>query len=264
MFDFISTLPAIAPSPLYNAVFYAVLLAAVVTVLTLFIIDAPYGRHERTGWGITLPATPAWVLMESPSAVLFAYWFFTGAHAWHTAPLILAGMWLLHYVHRTFIYPFTLGSGPKERMPLLVVASGFVFNSANAFLNATFLSRYAEHLTHAWLTHPLFWLGCAVFVLGFVLNKYSDHLLRELGKRSNGEYRIPYGGAFRWVSMPNYLGEILTWTGFAIAAWSPAGALFVVFTMANLVPRALSNHRWYKEKFPDYPKERKAIFPFVL
>jgi 3-oxo-5-alpha-steroid 4-dehydrogenase 1 len=66
------------------------------------------------------------------------------------------------------------------------------------------------------------------------------------------------------VSSPNYLGELLTWTGFAIASWSPAGLSFVVMTAANLVPRALSNHRWYQREFADYPPERKAILPWVL
>ena len=38
---------------------------------------------------------------------------------------------------------------------------------------------------------------------------------------------------------------------------------FVFFTAANLVPRAVSHHRWYQEKFDDYPA-RKAVIPFVL
>jgi 3-oxo-5-alpha-steroid 4-dehydrogenase 1 len=37
-----------------------------------------------------------------------------------------------------------------------------------------------------------------------------------------------------------------------------------MMTMANLVPRALATHAWYQKTFPNYPKERKAIFPFLL
>ena len=37
-----------------------------------------------------------------------------------------------------------------------------------------------------------------------------------------------------------------------IACNPPLGGLaFCVFTAANLIPRARSNHRWYREKFPD-------------
>ena len=81
---------------------------------------------------------------------------------------------------------------------------------------------------------------------------------------TSSAYKIPYGFAYKYVSMPSYLGEILTWVGFAMASWSLAGLSFVLFTIANLLPRALSNHKWYKEEFVNYPEERKAIIPFVL
>jgi 3-oxo-5-alpha-steroid 4-dehydrogenase 1 len=32
----------------------------------------------------------------------------------------------------------------------------------------------------------------------------------------------------------------------------------------NLLPRALSHHKWYNEEFDGYPPERKAVVPFVL
>jgi hypothetical protein len=31
-----------------------------------------------------------------------------------------------------------------------------------------------------------------------------------------------------------------------------------------LLPRAISHHKWYKEEFEDYPKERKIIIPKIL
>lgn len=37
-----------------------------------------------------------------------------------------------------------------------------------------------------------------------------------------------------------------------------------VWTAVNLVPRALAHHRWYREHFEDYPRQRKALIPFVL
>ena len=74
---------------------------------------------------------------------------------------------------------------------------------------------------------------------------------------------VPHGGLYRWVSAPNYLGEILEWVGFAIAAQTLAGWAFVAFTIANLAPRARSNHQWYLAKFPDYPGGRRALTPLV-
>jgi 3-oxo-5-alpha-steroid 4-dehydrogenase 1 len=46
--------------------------------------------------------------------------------------------------------------------------------------------------------------------------------------------------------------------------WSLAGFSFMIWTMANLVPRAIAGHKWYKRAFDNYPSNRKAIFPFIL
>ena len=83
--------------------------------------------------------------------------------------------------------------------------------------------------------------------------------------RSLGEgYQIPRGWLYRYISCPNYFGEIVEWIGWAVATWSLAGASFAAFTIANLAPRAVANHRWYHDKFDDYPPERKALVPFVV
>jgi protein-S-isoprenylcysteine O-methyltransferase Ste14 len=66
------------------------------------------------------------------------------------------------------------------------------------------------------------------------------------------------------VSCPNYLGEIVEWTGFALLTWSLPAVSFAAWTVANLVPRALAHHRWYRERFPDYPRRRKALIPGLL
>ena len=52
--------------------------------------------------------------------------------------------------------------------------------------------------------------------------------------------------------------------GLVGVGWSLAGLSFAVYTFANLAPRAFSNHAWYREKFADYPRGRRALIPFVL
>lgn len=42
----------------------------------------------------------------------------------------------------------------------------------------------------------------------------------------------------------------------AKTSWSGAQVL-------NLVLAANATHEWYHKKFPDYPKQRKALIPFV-
>jgi len=94
--------------------------------------------------------------------------------------------------------------------------------------------------------------------------KHADAILVRLREPGGSRYRVPEGGLYRWVSCPNYLGEIVEWLGWAVATWSLPGLAFAVFTMANLVPRAMANHRWYRQEFPDYPETRRALIPGVL
>jgi 3-oxo-5-alpha-steroid 4-dehydrogenase 1 len=43
-----------------------------------------------------------------------------------------------------------------------------------------------------------------------------------------------------------------------------AGLAFAVYTAANLVPRRWTITDWYRERFADYPPERRALIPFLL
>jgi steroid 5-alpha-reductase/3-oxo-5-alpha-steroid 4-dehydrogenase 1 len=89
-------------------------------------------------------------------------------------------------------------------------------------------------------------------------------MLFALRKPGETEYKIPRGWLYEYVSCPNYLGEMLEWCGWAIATWSLAGFGFAIYTIANIGPRAMANHHWYRENFPDYPQRRKAVIPYLL
>lgn len=246
---------------LYAHLLTAMLVAAAASAVSLLFLSAPYGRHARGGWGPSMDTRAAWVVMESPSLLWFLIVYFAGEHAWSLAPLALMAMWQAHYVQRTLIFPFKLRPGGLT--PVSVVAMGFVFNLGNAYLNARWLSHFGRYDT-SWLWSPQFLIGLILFVTGYRINRWADRVLAGLRRPGETGYKIPRGGLYEVISCPNYFGELLEWTGFAIAAGSSAGWAFVLFTAANLIPRALSHHRWYREKFPDYPPWRKAVIPMVL
>lgn len=240
----------------------SVLVMAAITATSLLFVTAPYGRHLRPGWGPTLPNRLGWFLMETPAALGFAAIYAAGE--WRTAltPLVLLGLWESHYLHRAFVYPLQL-RGSEKRMPVLVMALGISFNVVNAWINARWVSSLGTY-PDAWLADPRFLLGAALFIAGRAAALHSDSVLRNLRRPGESGYRIPAGGLYRWVSCPNYLGEIVEWTGWALATWSWAGLAFAVYTVANLAPRALSHHRWYHATFPDYPRERRALIPHLF
>ena len=92
-----------------------------------------------------------------------------------------------------------------------------------------------------------------------------DAVLRKLRESCKpGEYKIPRGGLFDYVSCANFFGEIFEWGGFALASGSFVAFAFFFNTMFNLVPRALQHHEYYLQKFEDYPKNRRALIPFLI
>ena len=247
----------------HAALVWAVFAIAVLTFVTLMRLTAPYGRHySGSGWGPEIPNRAGWVVMELPATALFAVIYFLGGAASEPAPLALLGIWQCHYVNRTFVYSLRTRTAGKS-MPITVVGSGFAFNVVNAYVNARFISEFGEYGAD-WLGDPRFLGGLALFAAGLALNVHSDNILLGLRKPGRTGYSIPRGGAFRYVSCPNYLGELLEWCGWAVATWSLGGLAFFTCTAANLVPRALSHHRWYRERFADYPAGRKAVIPGVL
>lgn len=246
---------------LYNYSLVLIFSLAVIVFLLLFFISAPYGKFRREGWGPVIRAKWAWLIMEfiSPALMIF---FFIISDRKSLPAFIFISLWLMHYVHRTFIYPFTQ-SGRNKPMPLILVVFAIVFNSLNGLVNGYGIFHiYSYDLS--WLLSWQFIAGAIVFISGFIINKTADEKLRRLRNENPNEYVIPRGWLFDYISSPHYFGEIIEWGGWALMTWSLPGFAFFVFTFANLFPRAINTHRWYRGKFPAYPPGRKAVIPFIL
>jgi len=253
----------------FNTLLWIVFAFTLLMICILFFFDAPYGRQDNDEvsplWGPNVPLKLSWFILEFPVFSAFALFFFAGDNWLKPIPIILFLLWEAHYFHRTFIYPMSLKAKPGSGFRLGILTAGIPLNFLNGLINGWYISQYGEHLWHiSWLYDPRFIIGMLVFIGGFLLNKHSDHILANLRKPGETGYKIPYGGGYKWVSNPHYLGEVVQWTGFAIACWSIPALAFVCITIANLLPRAVSNQRWYHEKFPDYPKERKALIPYII
>ena len=234
-------------------------LAVALVPLQLF-VTAPYGRHVRAGWGPQIPNRFGWCAMESVSLVLFAALFLIGP-AHKSAPAwVFFSLWVAHYVNRALVFPWRL-KGRGKTMPLAIAGSAALFNMVNAGLNGVTLGWIAY--PQSWLFDPRFVAGLALFIYGAALNLWADGRLMRL-RTATVDYALPRGGMFERVSCPNHLGDILEWSGFALMCWNPAGLSFAVWSAANLIPRALSHHRWYKQRFADIPAARKAVIPWLL
>jgi len=242
----------------------AVGLGAAVFVI-LFFIPAPYGRHNRSGWGPQIDSRVGWIIMESMAPAAFFLFFLTGDWKTGVMPYVFLGLWMLHYLYRAFLFPLLMRG--SRTMPAIIALFAVLFNTMNAYLQAGYLyhlSPGSGKYAPAWLVGAPFLVGVLLFLAGLVIHVWSDTIARNLRAPGESGYRIPRGGLFRWISSPNYFGEIVEWTGWAVLTWSLPGLVFAFWTAANLVPRAYWNHKWYRRRFPDYPENRRAVIPFVL
>ncbi|KAJ4834758.1 Steroid 5-alpha-reductase det2 [Turnera subulata] len=261
---------AISDQELFHYCLLALYIIGPPTYISLRFLQAPYGKHNRPGWGPTIPPPLAWFLMESPTLWLTLLLFPYGRHSSDPRALIVISPFLLHYFHRTCLYPLRLcrnSTKPSSAagFPVSVALMAFGFNLLNAYLQTRWVSHYAPGYGGGGggLFRWRFFGGSVVFLWGMQINMWADKVLLGL-KKEGGGYKVPRGGWFELVSCPNYFGEIVEWLGWTLMTWSWAGLGFFLYTCSNLVPRARANHKWYLEKFgEDYPRTRKAVIPFL-
>ena len=248
---------------LFNAIVLAwIALALILFPIQLF-VTAPYGRHVRDGWGPRIANRLGWFAMEVVSLIVFAALFLSGP-THKSAPMwIFFALWTAHYTNRSMIFPWRVHTAGKT-IPLAIIASAVCFNVVNAGLNGFYLGTLAPAYPLSWLTNLRFIIGLAMFLAGAATNIWADNRLIALRSGGGTDYAVPRGVLFELVSCPNLSGEILQWFGFALLCWNLPALSFAIWTAANLIPRAISHHRWYLRRFADYPKGRMAVIPGIL
>lgn len=246
----------------YNLILYVWIGIAIITFIALLNITAPYGRHTKKSWGPQISNRLGWIIMELP--VLVVLWYFVASSIDRQTPITwcMIGLFSFHYINRIFIFPFRLRTKGKK-MPLAITGSAVLFNLMNGFGLGYYFYAFADYPA-SWWYDPRFITGIILFVAGVVINWKSDTYLIGLRKPNETHYVMPSSPLFKYVSCPNLAGELLEWFGYALLCWNLPAWTFFIWTAANLVPRALSHHRWYKARFGEYPKERKAIIPYLI
>ena len=234
----------------------------IITFIYLFFESAPYGRHIKDGWGFKIPAKIGWVVMESPCVILMIAYSWIVREQLEILHIIFLFLWLTHYIHRTFIYPFVINM-TNTKMPISIALSAFFFNIINVSIQAFGIFYFTQYSV-TWLSHPIFIVGLTIFLIGMYINIKSDYIINSMKKIKGPGYHIPDAFLYKYLSSPNYFGEIIEWIGWAILTSSISGVVFLIWVIANLFPRAISHHKWYQDKFKDYPKNRKAIIPGII
>ena len=238
---------------------------AVIVFIALYFVTAGYGVFYNKKWGPSIPNKIGWILMESPVFIAMILLCVFSERSTNVVCLIFLILFEIHYFQRSFIFPFLIRG--KSVMPLSVILMGVVFNTLNALMQGGWIFYVAPENMYetSWLTTPQFIIGTLIFFAGMIINIHSDYIIRHLRKPGDTKHYLPKKGMFKYVTSANYFGEFVEWCGFAILTWSLAGAVFALWTFANLAPRAAKIYDNYKKEFGDEldTKKVKRILPFI-
>ncbi len=141
----------------------------------------------------------------------------------------------------------------------------------NIFKNSGYYWAFAFYIAYFTL-HPLYtspsslqvYAGSTLFVLFELCNLYCHIILSNLRPAGTTQRQIPKGFFFDLVSCPNYFFEILSWFAFTFATNSVPSLLFALVGAGQMWVWAVGKHKRYRKEFPDYPKKRKILIPYVL
>jgi len=250
---------------LFSYILWGMSLLAVLVFVCLYFVTAGYGQFRTKQWGYCIDNRVGWVLMEAPVFfVMIAIWGHAG-FPFHLPEFVLMSLFLIHYFQRSFVFPCLLKG--HSRMPVIIMLMGILFNVINGIMQGGGLFWFPNPdyaLGASYLLRFQTIVGILVFLAGMAINWHSDYVIRHLRQPGDTRHYLPQGGLYRYVTSANYFGELVEWIGFALAAANPAAWVFVLWTGANLIPRAHAIHRKYREEFGDEAVgARRRIIPFV-
>lgn len=241
-----------------------VALAAVVFA-ALYFVRAGYGLLRDGRWGPKIDNRIGWILMEAPVFLAMTALCLCSPRRNEAAPLVFFALFQLHYLHRAFIYPMLFKS--RSAMPLGIVAMGIAFNLLNACMQGGWIFYVAPegYYTNEWLLSPQSsperpssspaWRSTSIRTgSSAACANRATRPTTCLGAECSATLRRPTTSA-RSSNGP----------GFAILTWSASGAVFALWTFANLVPRADAIYKRYAELFGDELRKerRKRVIPFI-
>ena len=187
------------------------------------------------------------------------------------------GLYLLTREKRSPEYKKILyGPDAAKKKPLFVVIMVWIFC---ALLYVGQVSPVAFYLANAAEGAPVnevwAWVGAAMMAVGVILESVAD-AQKKAAKKIN-KHRFVDTGVYRLVRCPNYLGELVIWTGaflvcfgacctvwqWIIAAIGYIGIVYVMFSGARRLENRQNTVYGADPEYQAYVKKTPILLPFV-
>ena len=249
-----------------------ILLAVSLAVSALGWVYFIYFFSIGYGFGISALAVTLAILFRDvltiPTAILCAVMFIFGCRL---------GLYLLTREKRSPEYKKILyGPDAAKKKPLPVVIVVWLFC---ALLYVGQVSPVAFYLGNkaagAPVSEVLPWVGAALMAVGVILESVAD-AQKKAAKKIN-KNRFVDTGVYKLVRCPNYLGELVIWTGafivcfgacctfwqWVIAAIGYIGIVYVMFSGARRLELRQNETYGSDPEFQKYIKKTPLILPLI-
>lgn len=139
-----------------------------------------------------------------------------------------------------------------------------IIGESNGFVEGTVADFSWNRIT------PIRLLAACIFLVCSYTQLHACFILRNLRSDENGKtsihgYKIPHGGLFDYVSGALQTTEIIMYSMLSVILWESHTYHFItLWVFVNQVECAFLTHWWYQTTFASYPKNRKALIPYIF
>ncbi|KAK7206552.1 3-oxo-5-alpha-steroid 4-dehydrogenase-domain-containing protein [Myxozyma melibiosi] len=212
-------------------------------------------------WATVFYIEYAGPLVIHPLLYHFQSLFYHQEFAHSTIQTTVLNLVLLHYLKREletmFVHRFS-----NATMPVLYIFR----NSFHYWVLSGVLLGYFVYAPNACADLPpwAYYALVGSWVFAEISNFITHLILSSLRPKGTTQRKIPYGYGFSMVSCPNYFFESLGWLAVVFLTRNWAAAVFWTVSTVTMFKWALKKHSKYKREFAGkYPKNRKAMFPYI-
>jgi protein-S-isoprenylcysteine O-methyltransferase Ste14 len=115
---------------------------------------------------------------------------------------------------------------------------------------------------------PFCAIGVLLFLLGSWMNSYAEYARNKWKQLAENRGRLYTLGLFRYSRHPNYLGDLISFSGLCLIAgrWITVVVPFMMlsgFVFANIPMLDAHLHDHYGTGFDEYAKRTRKLIPFV-
>ena len=184
------------------------------------------------------------------------------------------GLFLYLRETKNAAYKKTLDSqtGNDKKMPIFVSLFMWIYS---AFLYDGEMSPIFFRNWHGTYGDILPWIGVVISAIGVIMEALADK--QKSAQKAKNPNMVATEGLYKLVRCPNYLGEILTWTGvfvggltalsgvweWVIACVSYVTIVFIMLNGAQRLEKRQNGRYGDMQEYKDYAAKTPIIIPFV-